>query len=373
MVQKIVQIIFSFLITLLIAKQQIAHPPTVVKTPENPVIPTYVSPSVSMPKPEITPPPAAPLYVVPAPIPTPLIIVPPPPPPPPSSEPSSGFSPPPPPVDPWVQIESNDIAVVHASVSGGASWSTPRRLEVSDANWEDGIFMSFDGSKIYFTYYPDVDFIAATKSGNYTGTLDVYVSNSPFTTKQKLTSFFLSEPVWSEGGVMVTPSGDFFYNSNRDYQNDMKADDDIYMNSTRLAFNDDGWAGNPHYCTATDELYFDEQDTRIWVLQDAKKNNFAGTPQVLDAPINVSGKIAAQPFLTADCSVMYFLGSGSTGPTVMRSVRQGMTWSAPQVFISSQTGVGEFTMNASETKGTFVQLFKAPDGTITSQIMYIER
>lgn len=271
--------------------------------------------------------------------------------------------------DAWQAVRDTDRAVVTES-----GWSAPERLAVNDGNWEDGVFISPDGETLYFTYYPAEDFIAAAASGKFVSDLDVYVSKAPFTSKKKFDKFFLSEKIWSEGGVMIDAHGNFFYNSNRDYQNDQSPDDDLYRNGEMLAFNDDGWADNPHYCAAKDELYFSERDDRIWVLRDAEKNGFAGTPELLPDTINKKGGIATQPFLTPTCETLYFSASGATGLEIFASHRVSDTaWGPPVRFIYGKTAVGEFSMTHDGKQATFLQVFTSADGRHTSDIFRIKK
>ena len=276
--------------------------------------------------------------------------------------------------DAMMQIRAQDIAHVPPG------WSAPAYVEVSDSGWEDSAYISADGSMLYFAYYPG-DLIADVSKGNFSDDIDVYMSEKPFIAKTKVTKHFLSEDIWSEVGPMVD-GDDYYYNSNRDYLNDQRSDTDIYRNTERLAFNDalgdDREFGNPHYCAAKDELWFDELDTSMWVLYNAKANNFAGIPEPAPAPLQVNGFANFQPFLTPDCGTIYFTTNRgdipSQGPAIYKSDRDREgAWSTPAPVIWSKIGVGEPTLTQDGNYLFFVQLFKLPDGSFTTDIFYTQK
>ena len=112
------------------------------------------------------------------------------------------------------------------------------------------------------------------------------------------------------------------------------------------------------------------------MLKNAAANNFAGEIELVPAPINIQGSPSLQPFLTPDCNTLYFATNRgeSTGPTIYKSTRIGDTsWSEPELVVKGKTGVGEPTLTDDGQYLFFLQLFKASDGTTTSDIFYTKR
>ncbi len=254
--------------------------------------------------------------------------------------------------------------------------STPVRLGANDDGWEDSLYVTPDGARIYFAYYPG-DLINDARKGSFKDDIDIYFSDYPFITKQKETRFNLSEDIWSATGPQVTVRGDFFYTSNSDYLRDQKSDADIYLNGERLPFNDalgpDQEFGNPHYCASHDELWIDEQDTRMWVLKNAQANGFAGKPEL--APTDALPFF--QPWLSEDCQVLYFSSNRGDvpgkGPAIYTSQRTDDAWGTPVPVVSNDVGVGEPTLTGDGKKLFFIQLFKNDRGEFTSDMFYVER
>jgi len=177
----------------------------------------------------------------------------------------------PPSADEWAKIRAADIAQV------SVEWTTPVRLEASDSNWEDSLFVTPDGNTILFMYYPAEDLLAdVLKGGPFADDIDIYRSDSPFATKALDTRYYFPEDLFSAAGQMIADNGDAFYHSNRQGGQDGRLDDDLYRNQEFLAFNTEKNERNPHYCVATDELWFDENDQDLYVLKNAAANNFAG-------------------------------------------------------------------------------------------------
>lgn len=275
----------------------------------------------------------------------------------------------------WDAIKAADVPVF------SSEWGIPIRVPASDEGWEDSLFVTPDGNRIYFAYYPS-DLIKDFSTRKFSDDLDIYYSDFPFTTKIKDTRFHLSEDIWSEVGPMLTDSGDYFYNSNRDYLNDKKADTDVWMNNERLALNDavaDSEYGNPHYCEALDELWLDELDKRLWVVKNAKANNFSGTPVAAPSPLQVDGFSNFQPWLSSDCKTIFFSTNrgdipGMNGPAIYTSTRsEAGEWAAPMLVGYSKTGLGEATLTADGKKLFFIQLFSDGKGNHTSDMFYVER
>ena len=278
----------------------------------------------------------------------------------------------------WETIRAQDVPTIRES-----GWGTPQLVAVSSPNWEDSAYISADGNKLYYDYYPR-DLISDVARGQFSDDLDSYVSEKPFTAETKLTQYYLAEDVWSEAGIMIDGS-DIYYSTNRNlnWANDRKSDQNIYLNDQRLAFNDviaDSNWGNPHYCAAKDELWFDEDDKKMWLLKDAKADNWAGTPALAPAPLQVNSYSNFQPFLTEDCNTMYFSTnrgdiSGFLGPAIYKSTRNSdNSWTTPTIVMYSKIGVGEPTLTADGSRLFFVQLFKDEESNAyNSDIFYVER
>ncbi len=275
----------------------------------------------------------------------------------------------------WDPIMAQDIPTF------SAGWkTTPVRIQANDNGWEDSVFITPDGQRLYFTYYPG-DLIGDVSRMKFVGDLDIYYSDYPFADKTSDYRYNISDKIWSAVGPMLT-GNDYFYNSNHDYLNDQKADTDTYLNGERLAFNDfkeDSDFGNPHYCAAKDELWFDEHDKDMWILKDAKANNFEGTPEFAPAPLQVNSYANFQPWLSEDCNTIYFSTNRGNlpvqGPAIYTSTRNADdTWTAPTVVAYSKIGVGEPTLTADGKKLFFIQLFEDKDSdTHTSDMFYVER
>lgn len=278
----------------------------------------------------------------------------------------------------WETIRAQDVPAVQES-----GWGVPQLVQISSPNWEDSAYIYPDSQTLSFDYYPG-DLITSVARGQFTDDLDSYLSNAPFTTKTKDTRFYLAEDIWSEAGVMID-GNDTYYSTNRNlnWANDRKSDQNIYLNDVKLAFNDvveDSNWGNPHYCAALDELWFDEDDKKMWILKDAKANNFTGTPELAPSPLQVNSYSNFQPFLTPDCNTMYFTTnrgdiSGIVGPAIYKSTRTlDNSWTNPQVVIYSKIGVGEPTMPLDGSRLYFVQLLQDRESkTYNSDIFYVER
>ncbi len=275
----------------------------------------------------------------------------------------------------WDPIIAQDVPIF------SEEWKvTPVRIQSNDNGWEDSVFITPNGQRLYFTYYPG-DLIGDASRLKFVGDLDIYYSDFPYTTKIKDTRYNVSDTLWSAVGPMLT-GNDYFYNSNHDYLNDQKADTDTYLNGIRLAFNDfkvDSDFGNPHYCSAKDELWFDEHDKDLWILRNAKANNFAGTPELAPSPLHVNSYSNFQPWLSEDCNTIYFSSNRGElpvqGPAIYTSTRNSDdTWATPKVVAYSKIGVGEPTLTSDGTKLFYIQLFedKGSD-THTSEMFYIER
>jgi Tol biopolymer transport system component len=273
------------------------------------------------------------------------------------------------PTDNWAAIRAADVAQV------AEGWGTPVRLEASDGGWEDSLFVMPDGSAVLFMYYPGEDLLSdVLKGGPFADDIDIYFSNSPFTTKELDTRYYFSEDLWSAAGPMIAENGDAYYHANRQGGEDNSFDDDIYRNKELLPFNvNEKNERNPHYCAAQDELWFDENDQDIYVLKNAAAGNFTGAPQLAPPPLNAEGQ-DFQPWLSADCQTLYFT-SGRSGFTAIYMTQRldDETWSEPEIVIRSNAAVGEASLTTDGQRLFFIQLFADGQGHFTTDMFYTER
>ncbi|MBI2568399.1 MAG: hypothetical protein HYV63_15360 [Candidatus Schekmanbacteria bacterium] len=272
--------------------------------------------------------------------------------------------------DRWAAIRRADIALV------AVGWDAPVRLETSDGNWEDSPFVTADGATLLFAYYPAEDLLADVQSGGpFADDIDIYQSAGPFTRKSLDTRFYFSVDLYSAAGPMIAENGEVFYHSNRSGNTD---DVDLYRGRELLPFNvaDRNW-GNPHYCAARDELWFDESDRDIFVLENAAAGGWAGVPRRAPAPINAAGMDVSdfQPWLNRTCDELYFTsGRLNQGPAIFHSLRtEDGGWSDPELVISSRTGVGEASLTGDGRQLFFVQLFEDAHGNHASDLFVTNR
>ncbi|MEZ5977442.1 MAG: hypothetical protein R3F34_04410 [Planctomycetota bacterium] len=196
-------------------------------------------------------------------------------------------------------------------------WSAPVRLDVSGDYWGDSLWVTPDGSAIYFMYYPGDAMTDVVVRGEPKHDPDVYVSEAPFRSMRPVDRFQLDHPVWGCAGPMIDDSGDFWFMSNRQWEEDRSLDTDIYRNGEFLAFNTDDSYTNPHSCVATDELWFDLHDERIMVLRDAAENGFAGEAELAPEPPNSPKKgRRTAPVAEPDGRTMYFRRPATGSATV---------------------------------------------------------
>ncbi|OJI08702.1 MAG: hypothetical protein COV08_03405 [Candidatus Vogelbacteria bacterium CG10_big_fil_rev_8_21_14_0_10_49_38] len=275
----------------------------------------------------------------------------------------------------WDSVRAKDVPRV------ANEWKKPVRLEVSeDGKWEDSLFVTLDGGRVYFIYYPG-DLITDIQKGKYKTNLKIYFSDKPFTTKVLDDRPYFNEKYWSPAGPSLTASGDMFYHSNKPIEGDKgRYLSHIYKNDQLLPFNTaDISYGNPQYCSGKDELWFDNNDKVIYVLKNAEADNFQGVPTLAPKPINSydSAINDHQPWLSDDCKNIYFSStrnSMGSGPFIYTSERIAEDeWSEPRLVVKSNIGVGEATLTADMKKLFFLQVLRNPEGQFTSNLFYMEK
>ena len=277
-------------------------------------------------------------------------------------------------------------AVIHEE-----GWSTPRKLGFNDAGWEDSPYLTRDGKQLLFLYHPWGDLVVQSRAEELTNILifepkkalregldpRTYYSNYPFDDKHlHPISQNKSYPTY-EACPYISLAGDIFYCGNLEaYILQKSIPGSIYKNDERLYFNTGGEEGNPHYCEAKDEMWFDcPGDENICVVSDLEKNGWEGNGTLAPYPINFPGEVQDfQPFLTDDCMTLYFSSNRDGKNQVYRTNRLKNSWSEPELFISHPVGIGEFTMTSNGKAMSFVQLFWKEDvETLGIDVWYSEK
>jgi len=276
--------------------------------------------------------------------------------------------------DRFAKARAEDIP----SIASG--WSAPVRLEVSGEFWGDSLWVKQDASVIYFMHYPGDAMTDVMVKNEPKHDPDVYMSVAPFEVAQPVSDFQLDHPVWGCAGPMIDENGDFWFMSNRQWETDKNVDTDIYRNGEYLAFNTDDWYTNPHYCVATDELWFDHHDQEIMVLRNASAGEFAGQAELAPMPLNSSIESAkdSHPWLNTDGSVMYFSSTRNRlghGPSIMTSRRASDgTWSEPELVVwDAEYGVGEPSLTADGSKLFYEQVYYNEWKEFTTEFYYLQR
>ncbi len=270
----------------------------------------------------------------------------------------------------WMQVRDSDKATV------APDWKEPNYLLISELGWIESIHSSPDGKTLWYMYYKGKDLRTDAMTGNYVeADVDIYLSiqdgNGNFAKHNILKNpTIASDNRSAASGTMVDDDDNVWYSSNHEAlkTNDWDTEN-IYRNNELLQFNDSSVTyGNPHYCKEKDELWFDGiMDRQIWVLKEASKNNFSGTPEIAPLPINSIGKdiTNSQAWLSKDGNTMYFtsnrhkVGEYYDGPGIFKSLRSGNDmWSEPELVVSSKVAIGDPCLNEQENKLFFVQYFE---------------
>ena len=89
----------------------------------------------------------------------------------------------------WDRLRAQDIPTINEQ-----GWGAPQLVVVSSPGWEDSAYISADGNKLYYDYYPG-DLISDVARRQFSDDLDYYVSEKPFTTRTKLTQYYLAEDI----------------------------------------------------------------------------------------------------------------------------------------------------------------------------------
>jgi hypothetical protein len=195
---------------------------------------------------------------------------------------------------------------------------------------------------------------------------DIYISYYPFTTEQKINLYFMSEPLYGEGGPMQAENGDWYYNSNKDnwemFQSGLQG---IYKNNQPLPIQTaNGIDQNPHYNTAKDQLWFDNGDKDIYLIHDAEASNYQNTPQLAPAPINspIAADLDMMPWLSPNGHHLYFASTRLGTLSIFSShLNRYGRWSPPKFEVGKvKIGVGEVTLTADGKTMFYEQIVKHP-------------
>lgn len=278
--------------------------------------------------------------------------------------------------DPGIQTESG--------------WSAPVRLAASDGGHEDSGWISPDGQTYYFMYYPG-NLFRDFERGKFVKDIDLYASDAPFRTRRLVKQHLLSEPVSSSAGGMIGADGAWYYHSNHHGLPGAKVGDHvstnltgnftdgIYRNDQLIVFADGIPLGNPHYCAAKDELWFDKpQDQQLVVMKGAKAGGFKAIPQPAPQPIQAPGVRSSQAWLSADGNTLYYTSNcgdvPSQGPAIYR-VERGPNgeWRNRRPVIWSSSGLGEASLPADGRRLYFIAIVPDGRGGMTTDMFYVER
>lgn len=286
-------------------------------------------------------------------------------------------------------LNEENITLVPATILE-EGWETPIKLEFNDAGWEDSPYLTRNGSQILFFYHPWGDLAVPQRLTELTEYLvynqkealekgldpKVYFSNKPFKDKHVHPISQNKKYPSSEACPYISESGDIFYcGTLESWLQGKSVPGSTYKNGKRIYLGTGEDEGNPHYCDALDELWFDcPGDQNICVLEDAEKNNFNGTPHLLPSPINLGESVQDfQPFLTDDCMTLYFSSNRDGIIKIYKSKRQNDSWSEPELYIDHPAGVAELSMTSDGNEMAFAQLFWRDDGTPGVDIWYSKR
>jgi len=268
-------------------------------------------------------------------------------------------------------------------------WGNPQLLPapVNSDGWEDGAYITSDGSKIYFAYFQGnlIGFIlngvkdfekykrGPSRGVNPPGTIDVFVSEKNGSSWGEPKKFQYDEDVWSEGGVVIS-DGDIYYMSNNSQKGGF-GDDDIYMNGTNVGdgVNSEKRDNDPH--VIGDEMLFWRNDGSFGgndIFISKRADGKWQKAVILPSPIN-SGGNDMQPFLTSD-GTLYFTSDREGSLIIYKSRRIGENeWGEPEKIASGSglaMGVGEPTLTADGKNLYFVAIFRNDKGTMDVDIAF---
>lgn len=279
----------------------------------------------------------------------------------------------------------SDTVLVPATIHE-EGWSTPVKLGFNDDGWEDSPYLTRDGSQVLFFWHPWTNLTDPESSMKLTEyvvshqreaieqDLDgkIWVSKKPFNTKRIHPISENKKYPEATAAPYISESGDLYYTSNLEsYIQGKSVPVTVYKNGERLDFGTGGEEGNPHYCEAMDEMWFDcPGDQNLCVIKNYSTN---GTYELAPSPINLEGVNDFQAFLTDDCKTLYFSSDRNGKIAVYRTRREGSEWAEPELFLSHPVGVAEISMTSDGRAMAFIQLSKGKNGGFKSDVWYAEK
>lgn len=226
-------------------------------------------------------------------------------------------------------MNSQDMGDILVSFNQGNHWSTPRLVE--------NVSLPFALDDGAFTQHGRLLFHSGLRNGNVggPGSSDIYVSKG--SGRQWSKPINLGPPVCtkaSESNPWISPDGNL------------------------LLFDSDRPGG--------------KGSRDIWMAR--KVDNRWQQPVTLGSPVNTAAE-EVQPFLTQDGETLFFAGDArnkEVDHVIYRCRRKPAGgWTEPEVIISNL--VGEPTLTANGRKLYFVHIYRMPDKTYNSDIMFTER
>jgi len=309
----------------------------------------------------------------------------------------------------WAAIRENDTARVPEG------WSAPKLMPVSTDGWEEGGYISPDGSLFFFGYADgdmfryinskNTEIIKTGPSRDANNSCYWYPNNVPCGTFPRYDLFYAERT--ADGWTQAKPhplavqnrlppkSITLVRNSARAYLvgfPDDKAREDIYY-----ADSANGTWGKLIPVTELNTIYIeddpyvtpDETEMFFWsdrpaslkghnIWHSHRINGSWQPPEILPSPINTDGN-DMQTFLFGDSLYFASIGRKTEDGTmaVYKSTRQGdNAWPDPEVFVSSKFAVGEPSFSDDGKRFYFEQIFynwNEKDQHFNPDMMYIER
>lgn len=327
----------------------------------------------------------------------------------------------PPPQGPFNQSSPEQVKAMKAralaDLGVAADWGAPEWVtgDVSTPGWEDSAYISPDGSRLYFQYFPgdmfrmdevfrfhrprDQGGLGADPSqyhrfhrGPPRGVTPAYTSDLMVAARNgdgfgPAQRFEYARDGRNEWGLMIAPDGAFHYVSH-DPSKEMNMD--LYRNATRLPipgrerYNED----NPHFAVTPhgNELFFDcgnrpqsKGKSHIWVTRE--RDGVYSEPEMLPAPVNLPGSTEVQPHLATD-GQLYFTSARDGSIAIYASARQGRdAWAAPQRVLWTTHkgqgfgawGLGEPTLTADRQWLYFVVVFDDGSHAFDADVARVRR
>lgn len=289
----------------------------------------------------------------------------------------------------WQAVMSADIASV------SPEWSVPVWIEeLSSTGWEDGTYISSDGSAVYFIYI-NIDLLklpAIVPSGPNRD--EAMACNPPCGQFPRADLFYSlrdSQGRWQKpvphpltvaypvGGLVMSGGKAYFMQEKDDglrteicyaEKIDGQWQEPVRIPALSSKHKDD----DPYVNPADDEMFFwSNRPAQLGgdnIYYSQKINGSWQEPVILPEPIN-SNYNDIQPFLFGNA--LYFTSDRDGKPKIYKSTIAEGAWSRPEVVIESKFGVGEPTLTADGNRLYFIQLFVSDKGETNPEIMFVEK